>query len=63
MDTKDQMGYISPEIEVYEVMVERGFAIHPSEVRSGTAFTSWIIIGHEHVTPYEAEGLKVVMDE
>jgi|GEM_PF-6242802 len=26
MDTKDQMGYISPEIEVYEVMVERGFA-------------------------------------
>lgn len=49
--------------EIVNRMVERGFAIHPSEVRSGTAFTSWIIIGHEHVTPYEPEGLKVVMDE
>ena len=49
--------------EIVNRMVERGFAIHPSEVRSGTAFTSWIIIGHEHVTPYEPEGLKVIMDE
>ena len=44
-------------------MVERGYAIHPSEVRSGTAFTSWIRIGHDHVTPFEAEGLKIVLDE
>jgi hypothetical protein len=44
-------------------MVERGFAIHPSQVHGGTAFTSWIKIGHEHVTPYEPEGLKVIMDE
>ena len=44
-------------------MVERGYAIHPSEVEGGTAFTSWIKIGHEHVTPFEAEGLKLIIDE
>ena len=49
--------------EIVDRMVERGYAIHPSEVHAGTAFTSWIIIGHEHVTPFEQEGLKLVMDE
>lgn len=49
--------------EIVNRMVARGFAIHPAEVRGGTAFTSWIKVGHEHVTPFEPEGLKVVMDE
>ena len=49
--------------EIVERMVERDFAIHPSEVRAGTAFTSWIKVGHDHVTPFEAEGLKLVLDE
>ena len=49
--------------EIVDRMVARGFAIHPSQVRAGTAFTSWITTGHEHVTPFEPEGLKVVMDE
>lgn len=49
--------------EVVDRMVERGFAIHPSEVHAGTAYTSWIVVGHEHVTPFEPEGLKLVMDE
>ena len=49
--------------EIVNRMVEKGFAIHPSEVRQGTGFTSWIKIGHEHVTPYEPEGLKVIIDE
>lgn len=44
-------------------MVERGYAIHPRDVRSGTAFTSWIKVGHDHVTPFEAEGLKLILDE
>lgn len=44
-------------------MVDRGYAIHPSQVHAGTGFTSWIKIGHEHVTPFEAEGLKLVMDD
>lgn len=49
--------------EIVDRMVARGYAIHPSEVHGGTAFTSWIKIGHEHVTPFESEGLKLVIDE
>lgn len=49
--------------EVVDRMVARGHAIHPSQVRSGTAFTSWIEVGHDHVTPFESEGMKLVADE
>lgn len=49
--------------EIVEQMVKKGYAIHPSEVMGGTAFTSWIKVGHDHVTPFEAEGLKLVLDE
>lgn len=49
--------------EIVDRMVKRGYAIHPSEVRAGTGFTSWIVVGHDHVTPYEPEGLKLVIDE
>lgn len=49
--------------EIVDRMVEKGVAIHPSEVLGGTAFTSWIKIGHDHVTPFESEGLKLVLDE
>jgi len=49
--------------EIVDRMVKRGFAIHPSEVMGGTAFTSWIKLGHDHVTPFEAEGLKLILDE
>ncbi len=49
--------------EIVNRMVERGYAIHPSKVRAGTAFTSWITVGHEHVTPFEPEGLKLILDE
>ena len=49
--------------EIVDRMVARGFAIHPREVMGGTCFTSWIKIGHDHVTPFEAEGLKLVLDE
>ena len=49
--------------ETVERMVKRGGAIHPAGVRAGTAFTSWIVLGHDHVTPFEPECLKLVMDE
>ena len=49
--------------EIVDRMVERGYAIHPAEVRTGTAFTSWIVVGHDHVTPFEPEGLKLVIDD
>lgn len=44
-------------------MVARGYALHPSEVRAGTAYTSWIEKGHDHVTPFESEGMKLIADE
>lgn len=49
--------------EVVNRLIEKGAAIHPSEVRAGTAFTSWITVGHDHVTPFEPEALKIVADE
>ena len=49
--------------EIVNRMVERGCALHPSAVRAGTGFTSWIVVGHDHVTPFEPEGLKRVMDD
>lgn len=49
--------------EIVDRLVEKGFAIHPKDVMGGTAFTSWIKIGHDHVTPFESEGLKLILDE
>ena len=49
--------------EIVERMVAKGGAIHPRECRAGTAFTSWIKIGHDHCTPFEPECLKLVLDE
>ena len=49
--------------EIVERMVKKDVAIHPSQIHAGTGFTSWIVVGHEHVTPFEPEGLKLVLDE
>lgn len=49
--------------EVVDRLVAKGGAIHPSKVKAGTAFTSYIVVGHQHVTPFDAEVLKQVMDE
>ncbi|MBS6646483.1 MAG: FAD-dependent oxidoreductase [Clostridiaceae bacterium] len=49
--------------EIVDRLVKRGGAIHPSQVRKGTAFTSWIRDGHDHVTPFDPEILKMVLDE
>ena len=49
--------------EIVDRMVAQGYALHPSGVRAGTGFTSWIVVGHDHVTPFEPEGLKRVMDD
>lgn len=49
--------------EIVEKMVRRGYAVYPREVMGGTAYTSWIKIGHDHVTPFESEGLKLILDE
>jgi len=49
--------------EIVDRLVARGGAIHPRDCRAGTAFTSWIKIGHDHCTPFEPECLKLVLDE
>lgn len=49
--------------EIVDRLVERGGAIHPSLVRSGTAYTSWIVNGHDHCTPFDAEILKKLLDD
>lgn len=49
--------------EVVDRLVARGGAIHPSLVRSGTAYTSWITAGHDHCTPFDAEILKKLIDD
>ena len=49
--------------EIVERLVARGGAIHPRHCHAGTAFTSWIASGHDHVTPFEPEALKLLLDE
>ena len=49
--------------EIVERLVARGAAIHPRDCMGGTAFTSWIKIGHDHCTPFEPEPLKLLLDQ
>ena len=49
--------------EIVDRLVAVGGAIHPSEVEAPSAFTSYITVGHIHVTPFKAEALKLLADE
>jgi len=49
--------------EIVSRMVAMGGAIHPREVRAGTPHTAWITRGHDHVTPFEPEAMKFVLDD
>ena len=49
--------------EIVEKLVARGGAIHPKDVRAGTSFTAWITRGHDHLTPFEPEALKFLLDD
>lgn len=48
---------------IFEELVLRmeaiGGAIHPSKVRAGSAYAGFIEYGHDHVTPFEPEAVKV----
>ena len=48
--------------EIVDRLVALGGAIHPGEVRAGTPFSAWITAGHDHLTPFDSEILKVVLD-
>ena len=49
--------------EIVGKLVARGGAIHPRDVRAGTSFTAWITRGHDHLTPFEPEALKFLLDD
>lgn len=49
--------------ELVTRLEERGGAIHPSKVRCGTSYCAFIIPGHDHVTPFDPEWLKLVATE
>lgn len=49
--------------EVVDRLCATGAAIHPSKVETASAFTSYLIAGHVHVTPFKAEALKIVIDQ
>ena len=49
--------------EVVERLIAQGGAIHPGKIPEGSAFTSYIVVGHKHVTPFDPEILRRVIDE
>ncbi len=49
--------------ELVRRMASFGGAIHPAYVAAGTAHSSFITHGHSHVTPFDAEALKLVAAE
>lgn len=48
--------------EIIDRLVEIGGAIHPSKVRHTTPWAAWMTAGHDHVTPFDEESLKYVLD-
>ena len=52
---------------VFEELVRRmekiGGAVHPKHVRAGSAEAGYYVFGHDHVTPFDPEALKLVADE
>lgn len=49
--------------EVVERLIAEGGAIHPKDIPTGSAFTSYIQVGHKHVTPFDPEILRRVIDD
>jgi hypothetical protein len=52
---------------VFDELVRRmeaiGGATHPSKVRAGSAECGFYVFGHDHVTPFDGEALKLVAAE
>jgi hypothetical protein len=49
--------------EVIKRLIEKGGAIDPQYIRAGTSYTSFLVKGHDHVTPFNHKHLKIVWDE
>ena len=52
---------------VFDELVRRmeaiGGAVHPERIRAGAAEAGYYIFGHDHVTPFDPEALKLVAGE
>lgn len=48
--------------EIVDRMVALGGALHPSGIRKTTCYSAWITDGHDHLTPFDSEVLKYVLD-
>ena len=46
--------------ELVRRMEAQGGAVHPQRVRAGSAESGYYVYGHDHVTPFDPEVLKVV---
>ena len=49
--------------EIVERLVARGGALHPKDVFGNGPYSAWIQKGHDHVTPFDPEELKVLLDD
>ncbi len=49
--------------EIMKRAAALGGAVHPSEVRCGTSYTSYIVKGHDHCGPFDSETLKIVLED
>lgn len=67
MTCYDKSGRVQVIRGIFEEIVQRlvavGGALHPRDVRAGTAYTAWIERGHDHVTPFDSDALKFVLDD
>jgi 2-polyprenyl-6-methoxyphenol hydroxylase-like FAD-dependent oxidoreductase len=49
--------------ELVRRMEAAGGAIHPEQVRAGSAYAGYFVRGHDHVTPFDPEALKLCAAE
>ena len=49
--------------EIVERLVARGGALHPKGVFGDGPYSAWLPKGHDHVTPFDPEELKMLLDE
>ena len=49
--------------ELVDRMIPLGGAVDPADARAGSAYASFIVLGHDHVTPFDVEALKFVAME
>lgn len=49
--------------QIVRRMEAKGGAIHPSDVPTGSTLSGFLVFGQDHITPFEAEALKLAADE